>query len=97
MSRINRAGVAQLMRSRAVTEACREPAEDLRANAKSIAPVLTGLYRATISAMPKSASYSDGFLVFSPVHYALSVEARHGTLNKAIILTATKHKMFGGG
>lgn len=84
MTSIDHAGIQALLASPQVLDAVIEAGQAVKHNAKTIAPVDTGLYRYSLDVS------LDGnkVVVSSYVPYAMSVEARHGTLAQALAMTA---------
>lgn len=83
-SRIDHAGIQALLASPQVIDAVIEVGQAVKHNAKTIAPVKTGLYRYSIDVS------LDGnkVVVSSYVPYAINVEAKYGTLVQALQMTA---------
>lgn len=80
---IYQSGIAELLRSDAVTDAVAYHGERISATAKGIAPVDSGDYRDSIHVERDG----DEVRVVADVDYSVYVEADSGTLARAVNLT----------
>lgn len=73
-----------ILKSEAVDALCRASAERVLAEARAKAPVDTGDYRDHLHIEVVHHAYRDTYEVGSDSGHTLAVEARHGTLGRAL-------------